>query len=109
MPSGPMGLSSQCSSSGISAAGADSQVARPQLSDMGTSPVAHWQDSEVQAMLGKLVEDLDGARAANVRTSIERDEAIARNECLGDYLDQVRRQNAGGRLNESSSPFQRVS
>ncbi|MCP4478820.1 MAG: hypothetical protein GY818_12085, partial [Planctomycetaceae bacterium] len=39
----------------------------------------------------------------------ERDEAIARNECLGDYLDQVRRQNAGGRLNESSSPNQRGS
>ncbi|MDP7453537.1 MAG: hypothetical protein QGE95_14875, partial [Arenicellales bacterium] len=109
VPSGPMGLSSQCSSSGTSAAGADSQVARPQLSDMGTSPVAHWQDSEVQAMLGRLVEDIDEARAANERTSIERDEAIARNECLGDYLDQVRRQNAGGRLNESSSPNQRGS
>jgi hypothetical protein len=60
-------------------------------------------------MLGRLVEDIDEARAANERTSIERDEAIARNECLGDYLDQVRRQNAGGRLNESSSPNQRGS
>ena len=107
--SGPTGLSSQCSSSGISAAGADSQVARPQLSDMGTSPVAHWQDHEVQSMLGKLVEDIDEARAANERTSIERDEAVARNECLGEYLDQVRRQSAGARLNDLSSPNQRGS
>ena len=76
---------------------------------MGTSPVAHWQDHEVQSMLGKLVEDIDEARAANERTSLERDEAVARNECLGEYLDQVRRQSAGARSNELSSPNQRGS
>ncbi len=104
-----MGLSSQCSSSGTSAAGADAQVVRPRFSDTGTSPVAHWQDHEVQALLGKLVQDMDEARAANARTSMERDEAIARNECLSDYVDQVRRQRAGARSNELSSPDQRGS
>ena len=71
-----MGLSNQCSSSGISAAGAGVQVVRPQFSDAGTSPVAHLQDPEVTALISKLMQDMDETRAANARTSLERDEAI---------------------------------
>ena len=40
---------------------------------------------------------------------MERDEALARNECLNDYVDKVRRQRAGARPNELSSPDQRGS
>ncbi len=76
MSTAPMGLTSQCSGSGISAAGADAQVVRPRFSDTGTSPVAHLQDPEVTALIGKLMQDMDETRAANARTSLERDEAI---------------------------------
>ena len=40
---------------------------------------------------------------------LERDEAIARNECLTDLVDKAKRQRAGARLNDSSSPDQRGS
>ena len=76
---------------------------------MGTSPVAHLQDQEVSALIGKLMQEMAETRAASLQTSIERDEAIARNECLNDYVDKVRRQRAGARPNELSSPDQRGS
>ena len=94
---GPMGLDIQCSSSGTSTAGAGVQVVRPQYADMGTSPFANTQDSEVTALISKLMQEMDETRAASSQVSLERDEALARNECLTDYVDKVRRQRAGAR------------
>ena len=109
MHTGPMGLDNQCSSSGISTAGAGVQVVRPQYADMGTSPFANTQDQEVTALINKLMQEMDEARAASSQISLERDEALARNECLTDCVDKVRRQCAGARPNELSSPDQRGS
>ena len=101
---GPMGLDIQCFSSGISAAGAGVQVVRPQSTDMGTSPhVANYQDPEVTALISKLMQEMDEARAASSQIPMERDEALARNECLNDYVDKVWRQRVGARPNELSN------
>ena len=100
---GPMGLDTQCSSSGIPTAGAGVQVVRPQYADMGTPPFADTHDQDVQALISKLMQEMDEARAASSQISLERDEALARNECLTDYVDKVRRQRAGARPNELSN------
>ena len=76
---GPVGLDSQFSGSGTSTAGAGVQVVRPQYADMGSSPFADTQDQEVTALINKLMQEMDEARAASSQISLERDEALARN------------------------------
>ncbi len=106
MHAGPVGLDPQCSISGTSTAGANIQAVRPQYADIGTSPFANTQDQEVTALISKLKRKMEETRVANSQISLERDEAIARNECLSDIVDKVRKQRAGGRRDsiDPSSP-----
>ncbi len=75
----PFRLDTQWSSSRSSAAGAGVQASRPQYADTGTSPFA---DQEVDALVSRLQQQMEETRAANSKISIERDEAVARNACL---------------------------
>ena len=76
MRAGPLGLDSQWSSSGSSAAGTGFQAVRPQYADAGTSPFGNTQDQEVKALINKLMQEMDEARAASSQISLERDEAL---------------------------------
>ena len=96
MHAGPVGLDPQCSSSGTSTAVAGVQAVRPQYADIGTSPFANTQEQEVTALISKLKREMEETRVANSQIALERDEAIARNECLSDIVDKVRKQRAGG-------------
>ena len=93
---GPVGLDSQYSSSGTSAAGTGIQAVRPQYADIGTSPFANTQDQEVTALISKLKLEMEESRVANSQISLERDEAIARNECPTDLVNKVHKRRAGG-------------
>ena len=108
---GPLGLDSQWSSSGLSAAGTGFQAARPQYADVGTSPFADTQDQEVKTLIANLKREMEETRVANSQISLERDEAIARNECLTEKVNRVHKRRAGGRkdLIDSSSPDSRGS
>ena len=72
------------------------QAVRPQYADIGTSPFANTQDQEAKALISNLEREMEETRVANSQISLEPDEAIARNECLSDIVDKVRKQRAGG-------------
>ncbi len=96
MHAGPLGLDSQWSSSGPSAAGTGFQAVRPQYADAGTSPFANAQDQEVKALISNLKREMEETRVANSQISLERDEAIARNECRTEIVNKLHKKRAGG-------------
>jgi len=93
---GPLGLDSQWSSSGSSAAGTGFQAVRPQCADIGTSPFANTQDQEVKTLISNLKREMEETRVANSQISLERDEAIARNECLTEIVNKAHKSVLGG-------------
>ena len=96
MHAGPLGLDSQWSSSGSSAAGTGFQAVRPQYADIGTSPFANAQDQEVKTLISNLKREMEETRVANSQISLERDEAIARNECLTEIVNKAHKSVLGG-------------
>ena len=65
----------------------------------------------MKALISNLKREMEETRVANSQISLERDEAIARNECLAEIVNKVHKKRAGGRrdLIDSSSPDSRGS